>query len=333
MRKRDMRRTLLVLGCLWLMLVGGMVSAQRSEFRAQVQFESVYVRALPSPDAEPVASVFQDNLLDVIGRNLDGTWFEVRRPGRMSNLGWILAKMVSYDFSPELLPMTDFTTGQTGQTALSADPGFAAYIIDNVSMRSRPSVRTGERVGVIPLDSVVPIVARNQDASWLYVNYLGDEGWISGYNARSTGDTSLIPEAPNLDPLEVIAVTIIPPEVQLAQLNQLRAYVTASRDLALALQGFWAQVYQGQIMPCEQPAFVQAYQYTSQDVQQLPELKRYVPRLETAIEALNGAIEPLTICGLFDPNVLLRARNDAINAQVIFSANLDVLDNLAKTIR
>ena len=38
----------------------------------------------------------------------------------------------------------------------------------------------------------------------------------------------------------------------------------------------------------------------------------------------------MTICGLFDPNVALRARNDAINAEVIFRANLDVLDNLAK---
>jgi hypothetical protein len=315
------------------LLIGGGVSAQRSEFRAQVQFDSVYVRVLPAPEAEPVASVFQDNLLDVIGRNLDGTWFEVRRPGRMNNLGWIFAKMVDYDFLPELLPMTDFTTGQTGPTTLSADPGFAAFIIDNVSMRSRPAVRTGERVGVIPHDSVVPILARNQDASWLYVDYLGYEGWISGYNARSSGNTFRVQEAPDLDPLEVIAVTIIPPEVQLEQLNQLRDYVTASRDLALGLQGFWAQVYQGQIMPCDQPGFVQAYAYTAQDVQQLPELKRYVPRLETAIEALNGAIEPLTICGLFDPNVVLRAKNDAINAQVIFSANLDVLDNLAKTIR
>ncbi len=328
-----MRPTIGIFACLCLILFSGTASAQTSQFRAQVQFDSVFVRAAPAPDADPVASVFQDNLLDVIGRNLDGTWFQVRRPGRMNNLGWILAKMVDYTFLPELLPMTDFTTGQTGAFALNADPGFAAYIIDNVSMRSRPSVRSGDRMGVIPHDSVVPIVARNQDASWLYVDYLGYEGWVSGFNVRSAGNTSLIPEAPNLDPLEVIPVTIIPPEVQLAELNQLRDYVSASHDLALGLQGFWAQVYQGQIMPCSQPAFVLAYRYTAQDVQQLPELKRYLPRLETAIEALNGAIEPLTICGLFDPNVALRARNDAINAEVIFRANLDVLDNLAKTIR
>ena len=158
-------------------------------------------------------------------------------------------------------------------------------------MRSRLSVRSGDRVGVIPHNSVVPIVARNQDASWLYVDYLGYEGWVSGFNVRSAGDTSLIPEAPNLDPLEVIPVTIIPPEVQLAELNQLREYVSASHD--------WRSDYKdfGAGLPGTDHALQPACVCPSVPVYcagcpAAPGIEAYLPRLETAIEALNGAIEP-----------------------------------------
>ena len=326
-----MRR--MIIFFLLMSAICGAASAQQSADRATVGFDSVYVRVLPATDAEIVASVFKKNILEVIGRNLDGTWFEVRRPGRMNNLGWILAKMLDYDFLPETLPLTDFVTGQVGDTALAEAPGFAAFAIDNVIMRSRPSVRGGERVNVIPHDAIVPVLARNQDASWLLVNYLGYEGWVSGYNVRSAPNPLGLPEAPNLDPLDVIPVTIIPPEVQLEQVQHLREYVTVSRDLAANLQGFWSAVYRGQIMPCQPPAFVLEYPYTAQDVQELPELRRYVPRLDTAIQELNAAIEPLTVCGTFDPSVATHARNSAINANVIFSANLDVLDTLEETIR
>src|SRR5689334_9976903 len=56
---------------------------------AEIQVESANIRALPSLDSEIVAGVFENDRLEVIGRNADGLWFLVRRPHRLYNLGWI----------------------------------------------------------------------------------------------------------------------------------------------------------------------------------------------------------------------------------------------------
>ena len=68
------------------------------------------------------------------------------------------------------------------------------------------------------------------------------------------------------------------------------------------------------------------------DVRELPELQRYTPRLATAIDYLNKAIDPLTICGVLSPDLVGDARDDAINARIIFNATLDQLDNLEENI-
>jgi hypothetical protein len=141
-----------------------------------------------------------------------------------------------------------------------------------------------------------------------------------------------MPLAPNLPTSDTVVLPIIPPEVQLEQLERLREYVTASRDLADYLAGFWWDVFNGEVMPCEAPPYVQAYPYTEQDVRELPELGRYVPRLDEGIAALNAAIDPLTICGAFNGEIVREARNNAINARLIFNSNLDVLDNLEDVI-
>jgi hypothetical protein len=82
--------------------LSGTIVAQDSPkpFTMVVQVDSAFVHAAPAEDAERIASVFEDNKLEAVGRNLDGTWFEVRRPGRLTNLGWIFNKMVDWDFAP-----------------------------------------------------------------------------------------------------------------------------------------------------------------------------------------------------------------------------------------
>jgi hypothetical protein len=318
---------------LFILCLSGIAQAQETQkpFRMVVEVESAFVRVLPSEEAEPVASVFEDNILEAVGRNLDGTWFEVRRPGRLSNLGWIFNEMVDWEFQPEYLPLTDITTGVVGPSPLGEDPGFAVFVLSEVTLRDQPSVK-GRRILFVLHTTTVPVLERNQDASWLHINYLGYDGWISGFNTRQRADILDVTEAINLPPLETIPVIVIPKEVQLAQVQRLRDYITISRDLAANLESFWWDVYQGDIMPCSAPAFVTNYPYSQQDVRELPELKRYLPRLDEAIASLNSAIEPLTICGVFDNDAVMSARNSAINAKIIFNATLDRLTDLEKNV-
>jgi len=294
--------------------------------RADVQVESAFVRVLPSEDAEAVASVFEDEIVEIIGRNLDGFWFEVRRPGRMTNLGWIFNEMLDWDFNPEVLPLTDFTTGLVGE-ALNGDPGFAAFLLENANLRRLPLIQE-TRIGLVPVSATVPVLERNQDGSWLYVNYLGIEGWISNYSTRDILNVLNIPIAAGLLPLVTANIVIIPPEIQQAQLDRIRAYVVAQNNFAVNLASFWFNVSTGDIMPCSPPPFVTEYLYNVQDVRELPELQRYVPRLETANFYLNTSIELLTVCGAFDSGIIRVARNNAINAQNIYDATLGFLDNV-----
>lgn len=334
MNLRGYGRGLILL--LTLLLVSGAAAAQGESysFRATMVFGSANVRVLPSTEAEAVASVFEDTPLEVIGRNLDGTWFEVKRPGRNYNLGWILAEFLDYDEGlPELLPLRDLVTGRIGGAALSADPGFATYAVDNLVMRDSPVVRTGQQIGTIPAEAILPVIYQNQTGTWLYVNYLGNEGWVATFNTRPAPGIEDAPIAPGLSQAEVIIFETIPPEIQLAQIERLREYLMATREVSVGLENLWYSVFNREIMPCEAPPFVRDYPYTSEDSRQFPELSRYLPRLEEIGGLVNSAIEPLTRCGVFDREIALRARNAGINARVAIDATLGALELVEERIR
>ncbi len=292
-----------------------------------VQVGSAHVRAIPSLDGVEIGSVFLDDRLQVVGRNADGTWFEVRRIGRQTSLGWLFNEMVDWEFRPELLPMTDRETGVVGTPII--DSGFTVFVLQNAVMRDQPD-RSGTQITTIPLLTTVPVVNRNQDASWLKVNYLGQVGWVVGFITRQPENILAAPLAEGLPPRP--EVFVVPPEIQLEQVQALREYVILSRGVATDLFFFWDTVSKGNTMPCEPPAFVVAYQATDTDVQQLPELNRIVPRMFTAIDYINSSIDPLTQCGVIEVQAVFQARADAINAQVILDNSIVQLDNVESII-
>lgn len=292
-----------------------------------VQVGSANIRAKPALDSVEIGSVFLDDRLQVVGRNADGIWFEVRRVGRKTNLGWIFNEMVDWEFQPELLPMTDSETGVVGTPI--EDTGFSVFVLQNAVMRDKPD-RSGIRITTVPLLTTVPVLERNQDGSWHKVNYLGQVGWIVGFITRTPENILDVPLASGL-PSQPPRF-IIPPEIQLEQVQALRDYIILSREVATNLAFFWDTVAKGNTMPCEPPAFVIDYQATDSDVQQLPELNRIVPRMTTAIGYINTSIDPLTQCGVLALNVVLTARADAINAGIILDNSLVQLANVESII-
>jgi hypothetical protein len=332
-------KALITLIFLSLLLVMRTLSAQAQEsepvvFEAFVIFESVYTRVAPTTESDQAASVFEDDRLEIISRNLDGTWFEVRRPGRMNSLGWIFYEMIDYDgrtFRPEFLPLGDLNTGVIGEKPLTSAPPFAVYMIGEANLRQTPSRFATIATRVPPL-LTVPVVARNQDSSWLKINYLGYEGWIASFSARKLPKVLDIYEEPGLPPLETIANVIIPVELQQGQIDRLREFVTARRELAAGLEGFWWAVFKGEIMPCDAPEEIINYPYTEQDLRELPELGRYMPQLRSAMDSLTTSRDPFEACGIIEPERVYDARNSAINAKVEFDAILERLDVLERDV-
>jgi SH3 domain-containing protein len=331
-----MMKTRLVI-LIWISCLMMIVTANAQDvptpppYRIQVFVDSAFVRAAPSTDAKPVASIFEGNILEAVGRNVDGHWFEVRRPGRATNLGWVSDEFVSKNFTIELLPLTDSTTGVNGSVSI-VDSGYGVFVQQESTLRDGPLLE-GIRLGVVPYGVTVPVIERNADASWLQINYLGNVGWISGFNVRISAYNLLeIPEGLNLPAPLAANLPIIPPELQFAQAARLRTYLGTQVAMAVNLESFWWSVYRREVMPCDPPAAITDYQYNIEDVRELPELKRIVPRLETGVDSLNASIATLQICGALEGNDVISARNAAINAKVIFQAGVENLDNLEKNI-
>jgi hypothetical protein len=320
----------IILFCM-LMLIAPVHAQQTSAFSATLRIANGSIYVAPSATAQTVTSVLSGSEFEVVGRSLDGTWFEVKRPGRLTNLGWIDQTSLDWQFAPEQLPLTDFSTGLTGTEALTADPGYAAYVLQEVMIRTQP-LSTAEETFAVPFNVTLPVVERNQDASWLHVNYLGRSGWMNTAYARTTA-TMETAQARNLPALEGTSFIIVPPEIQLEQVERIRTYMLDSRDLADGLAGLWWSVVEGDVMPCEPPPFVTEYLYSTQDVRELPELSRIVPQADTGISFINESIDALYTCGVVNVDVAVEARNDAINARVVFDAALSALDNVEVIVR
>ncbi|MEL7436808.1 MAG: SH3 domain-containing protein, partial [Chloroflexota bacterium] len=253
--------------------------------RGVVSVESAFVRAAPDLNSDSIASVFERDTLEIIGRNADGLWFEVRRPNRTFSLGWISAALLDLDFFPETLPMTDATTGVIGEQAIPIEHT-AVYLVAEANIRAAPEFGS-EILVVAPLGAILPATGRDSGLTWIYVNYRGTIGWVNIVTIRRPPALLDLPDiAFELTGIAPLPVVVIPPEVQLSQVQAFRDFVTASRDVASDLVPFWETILEGEIMPCEPPDFVTSYLVTAQDVQELPELNRFVPRYNEGVDLL-----------------------------------------------
>ncbi|MBI5958992.1 MAG: SH3 domain-containing protein [Chloroflexi bacterium] len=334
MSRKLNRVILLIWGLVIVIGAIGPASAQDEppDFKMRVVVNSAFTHIEPSVESRRAASVFEEEILEAVGRNLDGTWFEVRRLGRFTNLGWLPADFTKWEFHPEDLPLTNLVTGQIGPIPLEADPGFAVYMQFGAMLRDAPTRRAGS-LGSVPVFATVPVLARNLDGSWLKVNYRGYVGWIIAFVTRPIPDLMQIPVAPDAPPPDTPPVVIIPPEVQIAQIQRLREYVTPRHALSDGLVGFWLMVQRGEVMPCNPPESVTMYQYLRSDVRELPELDRYAPQLQEAISYLNAALDPLQNCGIVSSIEAQSAYAASINARLLFVVILQQLDSLEQTLR
>ncbi|GAB4508426.1 MAG: hypothetical protein OHK0046_00760 [Anaerolineae bacterium] len=322
----------LILGLMTALFVIG-VSAQQTagtDYSMNVFVDSLVIRNLPDRESEPSGSAFEGDVLVAVGRNADGSWLQVRRPGTQQVIGWVLRQYVGFTFSVGSLPLTDLTTGVTGPEPLY-DTGVAIFILTEAALRDRPS-DNGERIGVIPIAVTIPAIERSPDTRWLRVNYLGTIGWVAEFLTSSTADLETLPISPDFT-FRTVSLEIIPVEVQLAQTQRLRDWIIPLRDLSDSLANFWDVVATGQTVPCNPPAGgFGYYPYTPRDVVELPELRRYIRRLETAIDSLNSSIAIMQPCGVFTAEQFSAAYAGAVNARVIFDASLRALDALEENV-
>lgn len=296
-----------------LMLFAPVEAQQTPSFSVRVSARSANVRAAPSVDAALVGSVFAEDALNAIGRNMDGSWIEIERPA-----GWIRRDTVVFTFDLTLLPITDLTTGVTGNTPVT-DTGFAVQVIDDTVLRAAPE-RAAAEVTSIPIFTVLPVLERTPDNQWLLVNYRGVTGWLPQFLTRYTFVLNDLPVSPAFtDDPRYPPVTVIPVETQLAQIDRLLAYIEPLDTLADGVANYWNGLRRGQIFECQpHTETIEYYTITPQDLIELPELRQQERFLIQAVDDLNAALAPTQSCSIVISVDFQAAYADAINARAIF---------------
>ena len=304
---------------LLLFLISSAVLAQDvPEYILQVIAESAYVRSAPITDAQAVASVFANDSLLAVGRNIDGGWLEVRRPGQQYEIGWIARQLVAFTFDAAQLPITDLTTGVIGQEPV-VDTGFAALTINETPLRSSPDRRALPLL-TIPVHLTLPVLERTPDLQWLKVNYRGTLGWIPMFLTNGSDALARVAVSPEFgDDPRYSAFVSVPPEQQLAQIERLLGFLTPIQQTTAEVAHYWQLMSRGETLECLPPAGnYPYYEYTPDDILQLPELRQQDRLLRQAIDDINASIEAMRRCGVYLPRDLRAAYADAINAQAIF---------------
>lgn len=301
-----------------------------NDYVLRVFVDSAFVRALPDFDAHPAASVYENSNLVAVGRNVDGTWFEARRPGQNENAGWISYEVVLYSFDVGDLPMTDLTTGVDGSQPVY-DTGFSTLIISEAVLRIDPA-RDAEQLAVLPVHLTLPVLDRTADNQWLRVNYRGTVGWVGEFLTRPKQDWQDIPVNQEYT-VGYLPIAVIPLEVQLEQLGSFRDYVMPILEQSEGLSDFWGLVSSGQVVPCDPVSGDYVfYPVTPRDIVELPELRNQERLVRQAITSINDSIAAMQRCGVYLPDELTRAYAQAINARGILRVVVIYLDNLEETL-
>lgn len=296
-----------------------------SDFAMRVVVDSMNIRALPTTDSDRIGSLFEGDNVYAVGRNIDGTWFEIQRPSRDTSAGWVSRNYFSYMFDATQLPITDLTTGLIGETPV-VDTGVSAFILTESALRTQPNLN-GARIVDMQVQRTIPVLSKTPDNLWVKVNYLGDVGWVAEFLLNVPQGIAAVPIDDEFANAPLAPVAIIPPEVQRAQAHRMIAYATPIQAVAQDVANFWSQLTLGLTIPCNPPASDFAtFSVTQQDLFELPELRTANRLIPTAINDLNTSIEMMRRCGVYTPEEISRAYARAINASAILSNSIDRME-------
>jgi hypothetical protein len=311
-----------------VMLFAARVFAQEArEYTLQVVPDSAFLRITPDEEAEAVGSVFANDSLTAVGRNIDGEWIEVRRPGRTTRGGWIARRVTAFTFNVGQLPITDLTTGLIGNEPV-VDTGFSVLMISEGTLRAAPD-RYSAQLDIVPVNLTLPVLERTPDNQWLRINYRGTDGWIAEFTTHPNGDVNAVTISPEYsnDP-QFAAMEIIPIEVQVAQIDDLLNYVRPLSTVAADVTHYWKMMSQGETMECLPPAGNFAYYSpTQRDITELPELRRQRRLLTQAVDDLNAAIATMQRCGVYTQTEIRGAYGNSLNAMSIFQLVIERMEN------
>lgn len=133
---------------------------------ATVISQRLNVRAAGNPGAPVIGTLVWGNVVDLLGRNQDGSWAKIRTAGGLE--GWVSSLYIAVAPGYKLSDMP-----------VLADTAFTGTInTGTVNVREGPGPQFASTTS-LNFGTPVTLLARNTDASWVKIGFNGQTGWVS----------------------------------------------------------------------------------------------------------------------------------------------------------
>jgi len=151
---------------------------------------TVNVRQQPGLTSPVISTLTPNEEVLVIGRTELNNWVQIEQG---PTTGWVAAWLLTFNADTLNLVVTT-----ERQPPPSSEPGvFVATSPYNVNMRTAPRVAADNLITQVPFLDEMSVIARDEDNSWVFVEYEGDEaiyqGWAAGWLLVIQGDTLALP--------------------------------------------------------------------------------------------------------------------------------------------
>lgn len=139
---------------------------------ATVNVATLNVRDQPGITGNILTKISRGQSFPVVARNENGSWIQINVNGQT---GWVSAPLVR-------------VSGNAPQPNVTQTPSApnAPRTLVNLNFRTGPDTEF-ESLEVIPRGSVIELMGRNADSSWLRINFNGRSGWVIARFVRWEG--------------------------------------------------------------------------------------------------------------------------------------------------
>jgi uncharacterized protein YraI len=145
----------------------------------------INVRAEPSTSGSVLGMIPANTIVQILGRDLGGNWWQILYEGGVEGKGWVSAQYVT-TADPDAIPVIGGDP---------ADPGNVnvAIVQQQINVRSGPGT-SFDSLGTLNAQDVVSLTGKDSNGAWLQIAFsAGPEGkgWVNAAFVRAQGVENL----------------------------------------------------------------------------------------------------------------------------------------------
>jgi len=143
------------------------------------------VRAEPSTASEVVGIIAANSIVQIIGKDIGESWWQIIYEAGVDGKGWVTAQYVETGGRPQVPVIgSDGSNPQSGNTAI---------IIQQLNIRSGPGTNF-DSIGILNVNDVVNLTGRNRSGTWLQIVFSAgpdSKGWVNSGFVKTDSTTGL----------------------------------------------------------------------------------------------------------------------------------------------